>query len=186
VPWRVQSTYDPLMAVVGDRAIPMQFEMVDTRDDRRPEVTLGFEIRDGVPECTRVELRATAKGREVRSSDLRAVRVEDALETAISVAPHEYNVDADGRPSISPVPGNKEQARTTVKWARAARKEARRRVTDDMLREVARVYRENPYSPTSAVADTFDRAHRTAALYVHQARERGFLGPTSQGKAGEH
>jgi hypothetical protein len=55
-----------------------------------------------------------------------------------------------------------------------------------MLREVAAVYRANVSSrPTEAVAEHFDRRHRTAALYVKRARECGFLGPATRGRAGE-
>ncbi len=59
-------------------------------------------------------------------------------------------------------------------------------MTDDFLKDVARVYRENvDNNPTMAVAQYTGRAHRTAALYVKQAREAGFLGAASRGKAGE-
>jgi hypothetical protein len=67
--------------------------------------------------------------------------------------------------------------------ARAARKV---NITDDVLREVAEVYRANVSDrPTLAVAEHFDKGHSAAALYVKRARERGFLGPAAKGKAGE-
>lgn len=59
-------------------------------------------------------------------------------------------------------------------------------ITDELLREVADVYRANVDDrPTIAVAEHFGRQHRTAALYVKKARERGFLGAAAVGKAGE-
>lgn len=79
-----------------------------------------------------------------------------------------------------------EDAHETIRQLRLVRWEARRRVTDDVLREVARIYRENVNrKPTSAVARHTERSHRTAALYVKQAREAGFLGPAILRKAGE-
>jgi len=66
------------------------------------------------------------------------------------------------------------------------RRESRRHVTDDVLREVAQIYRDNvDGNPTAAVARHTGRAHRTAALYVQKAREKGFLGPSIGRKAGE-
>lgn len=65
--------------------------------------------------------------------------------------------------------------------ARGDRK--RRRITDELLREVARIYRENfKFAPTVAVAQTFDVKPRMAHEYVRRARERGFLPPTTQGR----
>ncbi len=69
---------------------------------------------------------------------------------------------------------------------RAAREGRKRKITDELLREVAEVYRDNlERNPTQAVADRFDKSHRTAALYVQHARDKGFLGAAIKGKAGE-
>jgi hypothetical protein len=63
---------------------------------------------------------------------------------------------------------------------------ARRKVTDDVLRDVAEVYRrEIGKNPTEAVADHLGVAMRTAGLYVRRARDAGFLGEALRGKAGE-
>ena len=71
----------------------------------------------------------------------------------------------------------------TMRRARAGRKV---KVTDDLLREVAEVYRANVSGkPTEAVANHFDRSHRTATLYIKRARDNGFLGAAIKGKAGE-
>jgi len=59
-------------------------------------------------------------------------------------------------------------------------------VTDDFLRKVAEVYRANVENgPTKAVEEQFKVSHRTAGDYVRRARERGFLGRATRGKAGE-
>lgn len=183
--WMVRHHMGSDLVVIGDRAFPEEFEMVLARDDRRPEVLITFEVRDGVPQCRRVEVRRTEASREVKSSDLRGVSLEDALETAVARAAY-ATIDLDGRISISRGPTDATEDRATVQIVREVRRDSRRRMNDDMLRDVARVYREHVGDrPTAAVADVFDRSHRTAALYVQQARQRGFLGPTSQGKAGE-
>lgn len=58
-----------------------------------------------------------------------------------------------------------------------------RDITQDSLREVADIYRDNiAGAPTKAVQARYDVAYRTAASYVTQARQRGFLPPTKRGK----
>ena len=60
---------------------------------------------------------------------------------------------------------------------------ARRRIDDELLRSVARIYRANiRHAPTGAVARTFGVRQRMASVYVDRARERGFLPPTTQGR----
>ncbi len=63
----------------------------------------------------------------------------------------------------------------------------RRRITDALLAKVAKVYRDqvDEGAPTRAVAKEFMVSHSTAARYVAQARERGLLGRTTAGLAGE-
>lgn len=69
---------------------------------------------------------------------------------------------------------------------RQVRSTARRKVTDDMLREVAAIYRSSvDINPTQQIADHFGKDPRTARLYVHWARRKGFLGAALTGKAGE-
>lgn len=62
----------------------------------------------------------------------------------------------------------------------------RRTITDDLLREVAAVYRrEIDHAPTVAVGRHLGVAMRTARLYVRRARDAGHLGESLWGKAGE-
>lgn len=59
------------------------------------------------------------------------------------------------------------------------------RLSDDLLENVARVYRAHSNNPTAAVAETLHIARSTAGRYVARARARGFLGPAIGPKAGE-
>ncbi len=174
---------------VNDRAVPQAFELqIEQPEEGRPEVILGFEVRDGVPQCRRAELCSTEDGREVLSSDLRGIKLEDLLEYAlVSVAMvFQHRGEGDSGLTIMEPAEAEAERRGSLTTLRSVRREARRHVTDDVLREVARVYRENVDSnPTAAVAAFTGRAHRTAALYVKQAREAGFLGAATRGKAGE-
>jgi hypothetical protein len=56
-------------------------------------------------------------------------------------------------------------------------------ITDDLLKAVAEVYRNNiNRAPTQAVAKTFRVKSRMASTYVDRARKAGYLPKTSQGR----
>lgn len=70
----------------------------------------------------------------------------------------------------------------------ATKVQRRRRVTRELLGEVAEVYRAthdkgNP--PTQAVAEAFNVSHSTAGRWVVEARKAGILGPAIGSTAGE-
>jgi hypothetical protein len=63
---------------------------------------------------------------------------------------------------------------------------ARRTVTDELLREVAAIYRrEIDHAPTEAVAAHLGAPIRTARWWVRRARTAGHLGASLWGKPGE-
>lgn len=87
--------------------------------------------------------------------------------------------DADRR-----APGGRQSARVRLE----AEVQRRRRVTRDLLTDVAEVYRSayrSGDSPTVAVADHFDVSHSTAGRWVVAARKEGVLGAATGTKAGE-
>lgn len=177
-----------VVPVGKDLAVPPNFEMEIRHGDGRPDLVLDIEVRGGVPQCRRAELRSTEDGREVLASDLRGVLLEDLLESAVrqvslymSVEEQPGGVLTRFEPAMGEAAGQ-----DVLRQFRAVRREARRRVTDDFLRSVAEVYRANvDGNPTAAVSQHTGRSHRTAALYVQQARDKGFLGRSMRGKAGE-
>jgi hypothetical protein len=123
----------------------------------------------------------------VRAADLRRVPLEDVLEaTAVQIG-EQVTISPNGteqrvrRPLVDP------WRRGGVAAVRGARRQLRRKITDDLLREVARIYRANldGGKPAEAVAADLDVEPRTARLYVRRARDRGFLGESIPGKAGE-
>ena len=64
----------------------------------------------------------------------------------------------------------------------------RGRVSDDVLRQAAAIYRAASFAgpaPTNAVKDQMSVSRATAGRWVSMARERGFLGKTQPGMAGE-
>ena len=67
------------------------------------------------------------------------------------------------------------------------RRPRRRKITDDMLGEIARVYRDHldgrgDEGPWQAIQDRFDVSESTAGRYVLLARKAGHLPATTAGK----
>jgi len=164
---------------VGLAMVPKWFtvHLVDL-ENHGPDIDLTFEVRSGRHECREVRVKSPDDpGREVAASDLADIRIDDALEMGLHFVFYGSTGDEDNE-----IAQGVEAARQ-AREARAARKV---KITDALLREVARVYRANVSDkPTAAVATHFGRQHRTATLYIKKARERGFLGPAIKGKAGE-
>ena len=72
--------------------------------------------------------------------------------------------------------------------ARTPLRRRRDRITDDLLREVAQVYRaanDAGEAPTMAVAQHFYKSHSSAARWVGLAREAGHLGQADGSRGGE-
>lgn len=184
-------------------------------DDGAPDVSLVFEVRDGSVECREVHIKATSDGHEVRVTGLAGIRVQNVLEETVQglmyVEPRTVADVAEGErgrkafatelpwvpeelyPPVRAAEGNYmfpltawNGLRDPVRQVREARTARKTKVTPALLREVAEVYRANvAHQPTQAVAEHFDKAHRTATLYVKRAREAGYLGAAIKGKAGE-
>jgi hypothetical protein len=176
------------LVTVGDRVVPQRFGLVVSPEDDSPDLVLGFQVRHGVPQCRSVELRSAEDGREVMASDLRGIRLEDWLEIAVIRNAMVYETRGEGDTALTVIEPIEtvEEVRETKATVRAVRREARRKVTDGFLREVAEVYRANVAdNPTAAVARWAGRSHRSAGVYVKQAREKGYLGAAVVGKAGE-
>jgi hypothetical protein len=176
------------LARVKDRMLPAAVTLHYERGHGIPDLTLQIEVRDGVPQCRQATLQSTEDGREVLASDLRGVKLEEFIEAAavrVGMDLTEQRQPDGVVTVIEPITTEKE-LRGTLAQIRAVRHEAKRRVTPELLQQVADVYRDNvDNNPTDAVAQFTGRAHRTATLYIHQARAAGYLGAAIVGKAGE-
>lgn len=170
------------MRQVGDRLLPAEVIATFPSDATSPALRLRLAIVDGVPQCRDIHIEAKPEGREVRTSDLRSVPLEQWIGDLFAVAASRIVSTSGG--VVTAVdeadPRRLTQARRVVERARAA---SRRSVTDDLLREVADVYRANVDGrPTEAVQRAFGVAHRTAAKYVQLARAKQLLPPTTPGR----
>lgn len=149
-----------------------------TADDDEPAWTARFQVVDGVAQCRELVVSAPADGREIRSKDLRRLRLEAMAEDALARVADRRVTGEDGRVEV---------VRDLPRRSGGGRRPARPRITDELLAEVAEVYRTNvDRNPTAAVAEHFALASdRTARLYVKRARTAGHLGDAVPGRAGE-
>lgn len=131
---------------------------------------------------------------------LRGVAMEQLLHDAVLMAVGAWAWEK-GRKELgeSGQPLSQEQAHELGARVEAVREKAqqmprpkrRRTTTPGLLKEAAQVYRkafEQGHPPTVAVAEHFNLSHRSAARWVSQARDAGYLGPargTRPGEAGE-
>jgi hypothetical protein len=109
-----------------------------------------------------------------------------ALRNTSRSAPNERGISYSMKAWSSPEEAR--AARPAVAAQHHKRQEARHRLTDDFLAEVAAVYRRHVATgkPSKAVAVHFKYTPTSARRVVREARLRGFLGPARPGRGGEH
>jgi hypothetical protein len=177
------------------RAVPLSFRY----DGCEPfPWTISVQFTNGQPRCTRLILDAPVGG--YISAEAARIPLGRLLEEAVLLSAIE--VDDEGKPiglqfrhRVSSVgEARKLHAKVQREHRRRARGTRRvGRVTDDDLREVAKVYRENLGSgrPALAVEEYFKKTSRpkarsTIGRWIEMAREHGYLGQApGRGIAGE-
>ncbi|MGI9156951.1 MAG: hypothetical protein ACR2FG_09985 [Marmoricola sp.] len=167
---------------VGDRYFPAELLVTFPSDARGPALRMRLAVVDGVPQCRELTIESKEAGREVRTGDLRAVTLESWVEDLFAVVSQRVVAETDG--VVSTVSGESPlRLAEAAKVVQRARSASRQIITEEKLREVARVYRAHASSrPTQAVARAFGVEHRTAAKYVRRARDIGLLPETTAGK----
>jgi hypothetical protein len=167
---------------VGDRLVPRRLDVTFPGVQGQPGLDFVIEVRRGVPRCARLTITATEDGREVRSVDVRAVRLEEWIEHIVALASDPIVSEENGTVATVSRVGPEEE-RAARRAIREARRAGRRRVDDDLYRRVAEIHRANEKDrPYEAVEAAFQCSYRTAARYVQMAREKGFLEPKGTGR----
>jgi hypothetical protein len=166
---------------VGDRLVPSMVELELNGDATSPTSTVRVEVRDGAPRVVEMRFHAKPGQGEVRQAHLRETQLEAMVELVAAFAVRVVSFD-DGtgvvQSSLSPEGEVWSESLDSLRRARANRK-----VTPELLQEVAAVYREHlATGPTKAVRARFFVSQRMASNYVQRARRAGLLPPTSPGK----
>ncbi len=167
---------------LGDRIFPVDVAVVFPSDEESPSLRMRLAVVDDVPQCREVVIEAKDGGREIRTSDLRALPLEQWVETLFALVALRVTNETDGVVTAV-AESSPARAREAAKVVEQARVSVRKTITHDLLVRVAEVYRSHiDDRPTQAVARHFGVQHRTAAKYVQRAREAELLPPTTPGK----
>jgi hypothetical protein len=151
-----------------------------------PGVRAEFEMRRTGPACVAVSVTAQEGGRSITTADLATLpgldrKALDAftdratmLSTEPDYQPEETIEAAIHRKSANLFP-DRRRVRGTLEGH-----------TDDELRQIADVYRHNMDAPVQAVHDAMGGepvvSRRTVDRRIREARDRGFLPPTTRGR----
>lgn len=162
--------------LVGDRGIPSPVIYQHPGGETSPGYELRFEVWNGIPVCT--EVRVTAQqdhSAHVRALDVKNVarRIEDSLHEWLSFLAYTPTYNEGGRRGWKRAVADRDTARAAKKLIEAAR--SRRKITPELLDQVAATHRAATGAKTEAVATAFGVSIRTAWRYVEKAREEGFL-----------
>jgi hypothetical protein len=172
------------LSKVGDVYVPTRIHVhLFGSDDppAQPELEMEIEVRQAVPVCTRIEIRAKEDGREITPKDLLIVKGQMLywLEEFTT-----FCAQATEDQDITRVPGWADR-NTAQNSVRQARKASRRKITPELLADVAKLYRMHiAGNPVEAIKRAYDVSPRTAARYVEICRsdEYGLLPKTTPGK----
>ena len=147
-------------------------------------IELGLDIEDEAPVCDVIRLQRHPERPSLNGSELRRLPLRDMITFAVAQAAHTRRASSSEGTSVWGPATEHQMAAIGPDISRRARRNS---VTDDLLRDVARVYQANvEHQPREAVRETFTVSAASASRYIKLARQRGFLGPAPRaGKAGE-
>jgi hypothetical protein len=171
---------------VGDRGIPQTVLYRHAGDEKQPAYEVKIEVWNGVPVCTEVKVLAKPEDRvPIRAKDIKLVAAE--LENSISCWLSELAFKPAYRRGGKRGwergwPVSAADRRAANKSVEAARRQTRRKMTDDLLAKVAETYKASSPPKHEAIALAFDVKPRTAQRYIEKAREACLLPPTTRGK----
>jgi len=163
---------------VRNRLVPETMFVDLDGDGEQPALQMKIEVHQGVPVCTELRLVARAGGREIRRTDLRAVRIDSWIEQVVAVCSHEQSEPGGVITKSAPTPADRENARA------ARPRSGRPKVPPERLHEVADLYRRHADGqPLLVVADVLGVSPRSAARYIARCRSDGLLPPRGKASA---
>jgi len=180
--WRVTTQYTGTGLPVEwrrDKGLPRSWRATLEADHLPYVVELDLVAsEEHGPSCRAVRMAARDDGEPISARRLRDVPVAECIQVAVGMAAIPIKRHADkieflmgGQPEYA---GRFPEA---FELAREIRPQ-KASTSDEHLREVARVYMAASEKPTRAVEQEFGPiSHSTAARWVGQARQRGFLPP---------
>ena len=166
----VQFDVGALQEIAG-RAVPPEVLLEWPSVGGEPALSVRIEVTRGKPTCREVRITADPTGREVLDKDLRDVRLADLVPEAVAAA--SFEVEPGEAATTLRLDGPTEELEQRL---RANRR--RRRITPELLKDVADTYRTHFHeAPIEAIRNRFLVSRRTAETYVSRGT-RGRLPAT--------
>ena len=181
--WNIGGKSGTTWERLGEAILPSPFTARFSFPDDHT-VDLEIRVQNGAPVCEEIHILRNPSRPSLDGAEIRRMPLRDWVTYAVGLAAMTHRESGyQGTHKLEPA--SPDETERIIGEAR--RRFRRNTITDDLLRDVARVYRANQESkPRDAVADTFQVAPSTATRYLKLARERGFLRPApGPGKAGE-
>lgn len=177
-----ESTEGPDKLVrIGDRVVPKRVDAHFPGVGGQPSIDFVIEVIDGLPQCRDVRITSVEGGREVRTLDLKAVRLGDWVEDVL--AAFAGKIESEDKGVITVGYSNETQAGAVAALHDSRKGRGARRITPEFLAEVAEVYRAHfDDRPLKAVAMAYGVQDRQASNYVERCRDEGLLSKTTKGK----
>lgn len=175
----IRTPYGPIhpsgeLVPVGDFALPRQMEVIWPGADGQPRLEALIEVIDGVPRLTEWQLKRVDGGREIRQRDLRAIQLDEFVETIVAVCSYRITFFDPETGQLSAVKDN-QTVPDAVKDVASSRKGSRRPMTDDRKQRVADVYNAHESGGIEAVENGFRVSRSTAIRYINAARDAGLI-----------
>jgi hypothetical protein len=169
-------TFDEIgdFATFAGVLVPVEFHVRIPGGAGRPSLRIRFEVRDGGIVCTALNIESKHQEPAVIPKHLEIMRQElnNWRDIAAELVMRKSREAAPGM--VDPVTASK---------AKAAARPRRRKMTPELLAEVAALYRDNlgERSTWEVIAQRFGVEPQTAGRYVVQARKAGYLPETDRG-----
>jgi hypothetical protein len=163
---------------VGGLHLPPRYAVAVNDPDCPVLVEVHVAVVDGQPRCAELRCRPRPDGPPVSSESLRRVALARYLRQSAAMYSIRVSLDEKGDVIFMQATGTGDEA----DLAQAAGRQPRRQMTEDLLRDVARVYSEATSKPVLAVMRRFELSRPTAGRWVMEARKRGFLPPANEPK----
>ena len=171
--------------IVGERALPCRVDVHFPGADGQPALHMVLGLVAGAPVCRALRFTAHPDGRAVRPVDLAAVKIREWTDAiyAECAMPVEVSTKGSTTTITKYVPGSGDRIDTLEAFGEARKGKGARRITPRLLKEAARIYRDNVEDrPIQAVAAALCVSERSASSYITKARAAGYLPPTTRGK----
>lgn len=159
---------------VGDRWVPTPIDIDFPGAGGQPALKMKIEVVKGVPRCTHLQFATVETGREVREKDLRAVKLDEWVETFVAICSGRITDEDGGKIQIA-YSKSESDIRAGIKQVSKARAGSRRQLTDEVKRRTADTYNAHEKGGIAAVEAAFNVSRSTAIRYINAAKSEGLI-----------